>query len=274
MSIQPLIDDAPTLNGASTPPAVRELARRLLENGTSPGLARRVLARVESRKLRAEVMHPLDIAAAEIGNAFPRVVLRARRDEPIALALIGAPGVGRSAVVRKLALRLRGQERAVAVLALQQAGSTKPEWLANWLEEIGVRARVVTTGTELPARTLRGSQVVIVDGSGDLSRDAQVFGALAGGIGVHLAWRRMGVLAADTDAERMRDEARAVREMGADCAVITRFDMATAPATALEIAVESGLAVAFVCNGTRDEHHLHRLGPELAADVFLTGRIA
>ncbi len=274
MSMQPLIDEVPALNGAITPPAVRELARRLLENGTSPGLARRVLARVESRKLRAEFTHPLDIAAAEIGNAFPRVVLRARRDEAIALALVGAPGVGRSAVARKLALRLRGQERAVAVLALEQPGSTKPEWLANWLEEIGVRARVVTTGNELPARTLRGSQIVIVDGSGNLARDAQVLGTLERGIGTHLAWRRVGVLAADADAERMRDEARALRDLGADCAVITRFDLAAAPATALEIAAESGLAVAFVCNGTRDEHHLHRLGPELAADVFLTGKIA
>lgn len=274
MSVQPLIDEAPVLNGASTPPAVRELARRLLENGTSPGLARRVLARVESRKLRAEFTHPLDIAAAEIGNAFPRVVLRARRDEAIALALVGAPGAGRSAVARKLALRLRGQDRVVAVLAAEQPGSTKPEWLATWLEEIGVRARVVATGTELPARTLRGSQVVIFDGSGDLERDAQVLGELSSGVGSTFAWRRVGVLAADADSERMRDEARALRDVGADCAVITRFDLCAAPATALEIAAESGLAVAFVCNGSRDEHHLHRLGPELAADLFLTGKIA
>lgn len=274
MSVQPLLDVAPLFGGTTSPPAVRELARRLLENGTSPGLARRVLARVESRSLRSEFTHPLDIAAQEIGNAFPRVVLQARRNAATALALFGAPGVGRSAVARKLALRLRGQDRAVTVLALEQPGSSKPEWLATWFEEIGVRARVVTPGTELPARTLRGSQVVVVDGSGDLARDAQVLDSLARGIGSSLEWRRVGVLAADTDADRMRDEAQALREIGADCVVVTRLDLAPAPATALEIAAESGLAVAFVCDGTRDERHLHRVGPEQAADVFLTGRIA
>lgn len=274
MSVLPLVEAAQSVPGAAAQPAVRELARRLLENGTSPALARRVLARVESRTLRAEFTHPLDIAAAEIGNAFPRVVLNARRNQTTALALLGAPGSGRSAVARKLALRMRGQDRPVAVLALAQPGSTKPEWLATWLEEIGVRARVVTEGVELPARTLRGAQVVLVDGSGDLARDTRVLDTLTAGVGSHLAWRRVGVLAADADSERLRDEAGALREAGADCAVLTRFDLAVAPAAALEITAESGLAIAFVCDGVRDEMHLHRFGPESAADVFLTGRIA
>lgn len=274
MSVRPLIDEAPVLDADASAPAVRELARRLLENGTSPALARRVLARVRTRTLRAEFTHPIDAAAAEIGNAFPRVVLRARDGEATALALVGAPGVGRSAVARKLALRLRGQDRVVAVLPVAQEGSTRPEWLATWLEEIGVRARVVATGAELAARSLRGAQVVVVDGCGDRDRDERVLANLQRGAGAHLAWRRVGVLAADADADLVRDQARALREMGADCAVITRFDLASAPAATLEIAAESGLAVAFVCDGTRDERHLHRVEPELAADVFLTGRIA
>jgi len=274
MSAQPMIEDLTPLHGAGSPPVVRELARRLLENGTSPGLARRVLARVESRRLRADFTHPIDLAAQEIGSAFPRVVLSARRQEGTALAIFGAPGTGRSAVARKLALRMRGQDRAVAVLAVEQPGSTKPEWLTTWFEEIGVSARIVTPGIALPLRTLRGARVVLVDGSGQFERDVRAIDEVSRGVGSHLDWRRVGILAADVDAERLRDEARALRQVGADCVVITRIDLASAPAAVLEIAAESGLGIAFVCDGTRDERHLHRLGPELAADLFLKGRVA
>ena len=259
---------------ASVQPAVRELARRLLSSGTSPELARRVLARVESRSLNPEFTHPLDIAAQEIGNAFPRVVLRARRDEATALALIGAPGSGRSAVARKLALRLRERDRAVAVLALEQPGSSKPEWLATWLEEIGVRARVVAPSVELSPKTLRGSHVVIVDGSGDWTRDEPMLDGLASGAAARFAWRRVAVLAADSTPADLRSQARDLRAVGANCAIVTRFDRAETPAAALEIAGESGLPVAFICDGARDEKHFHRVDPELAADVFLTGRLA
>jgi flagellar biosynthesis GTPase FlhF len=273
MSTQTAVDGAGSPQGAAHP-AVRELARRLLANGSSPELARRVLARVESRSLNPEFTHPLDVAAREIGNAFPRVVLRARRNEATALAFLGARGSGRSAVTRKLALRLRERDRPVAVLALEQPGSTQPEWLATWLVEIGVRAHVVTTASKLQPRALRGSRIVLVDGAGELSRDEKSLDALAGGVGSHLAWRRVGVLAADAKPADLRAQARDLRAAGASCAIVTRFDRAEAPATALEIAGESGLPVAFVCDGARDERHLHRLGPERAADVFLTGKIA
>lgn len=274
MSTQPMIEVLAPVEAAGSPPVVREIARRLLENGTSPGLARRVLARVESRRLRADFTHPIDLAAQEIGTAFPRVVLSARAQEGTALAIFGAPGVGRSAVARKLALRMRAQDRAVAVLAVEQPGSSKPEWLATWFEEIGVSARIVTPGTALPPRTLRGARVVIVDGSGDAAHDTRAVDEISRGVGAHLSWQRVGVLAADSDAERLRDEARALRDVGADCVVVTRIDLASAPAAVLEIAAESGLGIAFVCDGTRDERHFHRLGPELAADLFLTGRVA
>lgn len=201
-------------------------------------------------------------------------MLRARRDAVTALALVGAPGSGRSAVARKLALRLRGPDRAVTVLALRQDGSSKPEWLAQWLEESGVRARVVAEAADVQAKALRGAQVVLVDGSGNAARDERVLGALQRGVGANLAWRRVGVLAADRDPEQLREEALVLRDLGAECAVVTRFDLSPAPATALEIAAESGLPVAFVCDGARDEKHLHRVDPDVAAGVFLTGRIA
>jgi hypothetical protein len=56
--------------------------------------------------------------------------------------------------------------------------------------------------------------------------------------------------------------------------VLTRLDLAQAPASGLEIAAEAKLPVAFLCDGARDERHLHRLDPDRASDVFLKGRIA
>jgi flagellar biosynthesis GTPase FlhF len=255
-------------------PAVRELARRLLAHGASPRLARRVLARVESRDRKAEPAHPLDVAAEAIGTAFPRVVLRAPGEVQAVLALLGTPGSGRSSVARKLALRFRGTGRPVACVALEQARSSKPGWLAAWLAEQGVTATVVRHADGFPAASTNGADVVLIDTVGDLRADARAIATWERQDASGASWRRVGVLAADASAARLRAEARALSALGADCAVLTRLDRSSAPAGALEICAEHRLAVAFVCDGPRDESHLHRVEPDLAADLFLSGRIA
>ena len=97
-------------------PAVRDLARRLLAQGASPGLTQRVVARVETLGRSEENVHPLDLAARVIGDLFPRVVLRTPNTGPAVVAVFGSRGSGRSTFVRKLALRLCGAGRRVSVL--------------------------------------------------------------------------------------------------------------------------------------------------------------
>jgi hypothetical protein len=72
----------------------------------------------------------------------------------------------------------------------------------------------------------------------------------------------------------LRAEVRALRALGTACSVLTRLDLAPAPAAAFEIAWMASLPVAFVSSGPGEENHLHRCGPERAADVFLKGRVA
>ncbi len=254
---------------------VRELARRLLANGASPAFARRIMARVEHLARTRDGAHPLDLAAEAIGNRFPRVVLRPGVGGPQTLAFLGARGAGRSALVRKLALRLRGSGRRVAVLLVNQPGSSKPEWLANWLGEIGAAAWIVTTGHEAPVRTLQRHDVVLVDGCGDAARDGAVLEALATrGGGARLDAIRIAVLAGDGAPERLRADVRALMPLAPVCAVLTRLDLAQGPAAGLEITADAKLPIAFLCDGARDERHLHRLDPERASDVFLRGGIA
>ena len=124
-------------------PAMRDLARRLLAQGASPGLTQRVVARVETLGRSEENAHPLDLAARVIGESFPRVVMRAPRTGPAVLSVLGSRGSGRSTFVRKLALRLRGTGRRVSVLAVAQHGSSRPEWIATWMSEIGAFGCVV-----------------------------------------------------------------------------------------------------------------------------------
>jgi flagellar biosynthesis protein FlhF len=269
-----LAQPAPARVETAAPPAVRELARRLLAHGASAAFARRVVARVEALTSRREGAHPLDLAAQAIGASFPRVVLSAPEAGPVALALLGARGAGRSALTRKLALRYRGAGRRVSVLAVRQPGSSKPEWLATWLQEQGVAARVVESGADAPRRALQSADVVLVDGCGDARRDRAVLEQLADGSAARLALTRLAVLAADSGPERLRADLRTLRALEPDCAVLTRLDLSAAPAAGLELAAEARVPVAFACDGARDEAHLHRLDPERAADVFLKGRIA
>jgi flagellar biosynthesis GTPase FlhF len=256
-------------------PAVRDLARRLLAQGASPGLTQRVLARVETLGRSEKDAHPLDLGARVIGGSFPRVTMRAPRSGPAVLSVVGSRGCGRSAFARKLALRLCGAGRRVAVLAVAQRGSSRPEWLATWMNEIGAFACVVDARDEIPRRALEEKDVVLIDGSGELERDAAIAARVVlGDSSRRLVEMRMGVLAADMSPERLRADARALRASAAGCSVLTRLDLAESPAAALEIVCTAGLPLAFVSDGIEEEKHLHRSGPERAADLFLTGRVA
>ncbi|MBL8861957.1 MAG: hypothetical protein JNK02_08080 [Planctomycetes bacterium] len=264
---------APALQEAAQP-AVRELARRLLANGASPELARRVVERVASRGSSGEPEHPLDAAAAELGAAFPRFELPMPKDAVTGLALLGVRRAGRSALARKLALRFRARDLRPAVIALDQAGATTPQWLASWLQEAGVPAVVAGASASFPFDALGGARVLVLDGSGDLRGDARTvlrFERETRGV---VRWRRVGVLGADASIGRLSAEARALRAVGAECAVLTRVDAAVAPAAALEACAAHRLPVAFLCDGPGDDGHLRRLVPDLAADVFLRGRAA
>jgi flagellar biosynthesis protein FlhF len=256
-------------------PAVRDLARRLLAQGASPAFAQRVVARVEALGRSQGDAHPLDLAARVIGDAFPRVVLRTPRATAAVLAVLGARGSGRSAFVRKLALRLRGAGRRVSVVAVKQRESSKPAWLATWMGEIGAFACVVDVDEAIPRRALEASDVVLVDGSGNAKRDVSIVESIAWQSDApRIVETRVGVLASDLSPERLRAEARALRAAGAACSVLTRLDLAAAPAAAFEIASSAELPVAFASDGVDEGDHLHRCTPERAADVFLKGRIA
>lgn len=256
-------------------PSMRDLARRLLAQGASPGLAQRVVARVETLGRNERDVHPLDLAARVIGEAFPRVVMRAPRNGPAVVSVLGSRGSGRSTFVRKLALRLRGTGRRVSVLAAAQHGSSRPEWIATWMREIGAFGCVVDAEREIPARALAETDVVLIDGCGDLARDAAIAQRVARRESrERLVEMRMGTLAADASPERLRAEARALRAISVDCSVVTRLDLAEAPAAAFEIASTASLPVAFICDGADEQDHLHRSSPDRAADVFLKGRIA
>jgi signal recognition particle GTPase len=267
-------------------PAVRDLARRLLAQGASPGFAQRVVARVESlRRLERgeESAHPLDLAARVIGEAHPRVESAVSRKSAVVIAVLGARGAGRSTFARKLALRLCGARRKVAVLAVKQPGSTKPEWLAAWASEIGARSCVVGSDVADAGLVLRRAEVVIVDGSGEIERDLSIAGGATRVLAADAQKRtsdsfereiRVAVLAADASPERLRADARALQAARCGCSVLMRLDLSATPAAAFEIAATAGLPVAFVSSGAGEQRDLHRSGPELAADVFLKGRIA
>ena len=184
-------------------PAVRDLARRLLAQGASPGLAQRVVARVETLARSEPSAHPLDLAARVIGDSFPRVVLRAPRGSTAVLSVLGSRQSGRSAFVRKLALRLCGAGRRVSVLAVKQRESSKPEWLATWMGEVGAFACVVDVDREIPQVALEDADVVLVDGSGSLKSDVSITESIAWqNLSPQVDETRIGELAADAAPER------------------------------------------------------------------------
>jgi flagellar biosynthesis GTPase FlhF len=146
--------------------------------------------------------------------------------------------------------------------------------MATWMGEIGAFARVVSEDSAEVPRECGDADVVLVDGSGDVPRDAALVERMLATRALRRAHRtRIGVLAGDASAERLREDARALGEAGADCIVVTRLDLARTPAAAFEAACASRLPVAFASTGIDEADRLFRCGPERVADVFLKGRI-
>jgi flagellar biosynthesis GTPase FlhF len=141
--------------------------------------------------------------------------------------------------------------------------------------EIGAFASVVDADAADVPRACGRADVVIVDGSGDLPRDAALLERLSRSPALRRGdWSRIGVLAGDAPFETLREDARALVEVRAGCLVVTRLDLAATPAASFEVACTTHLPVAFASAGNAEADHLFRCGPERAADVFLKGRIA
>ncbi|MEL6431323.1 MAG: hypothetical protein AAFR54_19275, partial [Planctomycetota bacterium] len=157
-----------------------DVERRLREHGASKALRERVLEGIVAAE--DEDSHPLDLAAVEVGKAFGVAHLPFQAGELCVLALLGPNGAGKTTTLAKLGSRLAraGRRVAIATLDVDRVGAV--EQLEAFGRQLGVAAIALRDVDRFAAALLRDSSydVILIDGSGNVARDAETVAALRG----------------------------------------------------------------------------------------------
>lgn len=265
------------------PPGLADVERALARTGTSRRLVDEVLTEVARGEARGA--YALDRAAQLLGQRIgiaPSPKVARGGSGPCAIAFVGERGAGVTTTVTKLAGKLAQRGRRVALVDLIGPGETGSAMragagrqLARDAELLQVPCDVVREAEEL-ARVLersRASDAVLIDGTGLAGLDVRIVRELRARVpGLRLevyltlaanAWRgELDALVAD----------HAAADPSGLC--LTRLDATRAPAPALELALDTGRPLAFLCDGGDVSGHLHRPTPDRIADLFLRGRLA
>lgn len=255
-------------------PSTAEVEERLRRAGCSATLTERVVEAVAGRI--EEGVHPLDLAAEELGAAFPVASMRKAPGTVSVLAFLGQPGAGKTTTAAKLALRLTRAGKRVALVTTDTHRVGAVAQAKALGEHIGCPAISLRDPSRL-AEALAGStptpDVVLMDTSGRIEADSEgltrLDAALAAG-DLAAGLTRYLTLPASASQESLLQASRAATYDGC---IITRLDETSRPAPALEVALHEKLPVAFLCDGSQLEGHLHRASGAVFGDIFLCGRV-
>lgn len=271
-----LLARLPDVHRAPLPrPGTRDVERSLRAAGASTRLVDRVCEAVAGRL--PEGSHPLDIAGEELGTVFPVARCKAAADACNVLAFLGEPGAGKTTTVVKLARRLLGAGRRVALVTLDGERPGAREQMGAIAGELGCPVYVARDAGDAARWLARErADVALLDTTGRLADDARGLDRLeellAGeGPGAPPRLERYLVLPASSSREALE---RATAEARAGGCVITKLDRTARPGRVLEHAVRRKLPIAFLSDGPDVDGRFHRGCPERFADLMLKGRIA
>lgn len=266
--------------GAHAPPGaaspLADIERRLRENGASKALREQVLEGVAAAT--ASNVHPLDLAAEEIGRAFAVASMPFQSGETAVLAFLGTTGVGKTTTLVKVAARLAraGRRVALATLDLGRVGASAQ--VATYAKRIGVPVLSIEEPAQFAAvvesNDAGAFDVVLVDGSGDVAGDVRTMVEIRDAIAhprVRVA--SIATLSAGNSVQSHAAVTNVIGQVDPIGVAITKIDEASEALPAMEHAAARGLGVAFFTNGTDLGKHLVRASGERFADLALIGRI-
>lgn len=257
----------PTAPAGEELPGWAEIERRLARSGASAQLAQRVREAVRASGQTG--VYAIDAAARALGELLPGASSPRTGAGAHVLAFVGPAGAGKTTTLSKLALRLAGAGRRIALVALDHVRPGAVLQLAGLSRRLGVPL-VAPTGEPELARALAGCgdrDAVLIDTAG---RGANA----PGGPALPEGCERYLVLAANASARSLESALAAHAAARPSAVVLTKLDETSETAVALERAADAGLRPIFLCDGQELGAHLHRPEPELVADLVLRGRIA
>lgn len=254
-------------------PGAADVRRSLERSGASRPLVHAICDRVEESI--DEGIHPLDVAAEELGALFPVASARRSEGRTRIMAFVGQSGVGKTASMIKMAMGLFAAGRKICLASLEPTADDQLEKLAERLS-IPLHAGEALRDLVPALRTEGTYDVVLLDTAGRPAEDAQRLRRLQDGLARMEAPVDLDtylVLPATGSPGSLVATGEAARPVQVAGVILTKLDETRAVAPVLEHLIREALPVAFLCDGPHPSHNFHRPTPDRFADLLLRGRI-
>jgi len=258
-------------------PGTADVQRAMAASGASQNLIERVCEAVAGRE--DEALHPLDIAAEEIG-----LMLRVANAKPTPnkipiFAFLGHSGTGKTTSLAKFAARLvRGRRRVgLATLDVTRVGAVEQIQAHGAL--LGVDVAVLREDSDWlqELHKLGRCDAILLDTSGNMARDARTLAAMRQAIeqrGLPYTLDSYLIFSAISSQEALAQVSDQCASLDPAGCVITKLDETQGPGPVLEHSLARSTPIAFLCNGPELAPHFQRATVDHFADLLLRGKIA
>lgn len=229
------------------------LATELLRELTEIGFAAEVAARVVD-----QLPPELDFTGARrlaIARLADRVIVTGDRwtEHGGVVALVGAPGVGKTTAIARLAARwvMRHGSQDLALICADAQRFGAPEQTARLGRLLGAATYCCNDLSELPAllERLSRQRLVLIDTAGVVPRGIGIEALAQGLQGIRSRLEIALVLAASAQAGALAETTTRFQLLRPDACVLTRLDEATSLGGALSVLMQAALPIAYVSEG-------------------------
>ncbi len=281
---------AVVVEAGGLPEALFAQYTRLIDAGVETNFAQTVLAAVRNELSQAQAADPAIARAAvlaELARLIPCAPIlapgpgqAARRSAPLAVALIGATGAGKTTTIAKLAAEYalrRGLRIALVTSDTYRIGAV--EQLREYAQIIGVPLHVAATPPEMDrtisriASATQPTDVILIDTAGRSPADPQRVDELRDVIDAARPDHRLLVLSASASPAAMARIAERFAALRPDRLVVSKLDEAGAMGVLTNVPRTTGLPVSHFTTGQDVPDFLEEARPERLAMITLDGEI-
>jgi len=242
-------------------PLRAELFQRLLKLGLSVAHCQRLLRCIDEHEdLDSNWRLVLEQLVAQIGSSDDEIIQRAG-----VVALVGPTGVGKTTTLAKLAARyvLKNGARRVALITTDNYRIGAHEQIRTYGRILGVPVRVVSDSKELSSalRELSGKSLVLIDTAGMGQRDMRLVEQFNRLQESAREIRSYLVLSATTMHSALDEIVAGFAPVRPSGCVLTKLDEATNLGGLLSTLADTGLPLAYMCDGQRVPEDIHLARP-------------